>query len=160
VFFLLGGSLAPQWRVAQEIEVAAVIRLQDLLLIERGVAASRRLTGDPRASRELLVAHEKIGAAIPHGHDTFLAGQGVLGRTWIDGNRCERGIEALRQYRREYDDRLKDWKRNPLHDWTSHGADALRTFACGFDDGPIRSHDPHWRGRQGERPPRGTHWSA
>jgi hypothetical protein len=24
VFFLLGGSLAPQWRVAQEIEVAAV----------------------------------------------------------------------------------------------------------------------------------------
>src|SRR5580693_633416 len=40
----------------------------------------------------------------------------MLGRTWIDGNRCERGIEALRQYRREYDDRLKDWKRNPLHD--------------------------------------------
>src|SRR5271168_5401591 len=81
VFFLLGGSLAPQWRVAQEIEVAAVIRLQDLLLIERGVASARRLTGDHRASRELLVAHEKIGAAIPHGHDTFLAGQGVLART-------------------------------------------------------------------------------
>jgi hypothetical protein len=41
VFFLLGGSLAPQWRVAQEIEVAAVIRLQDLLLMERGVAAAK-----------------------------------------------------------------------------------------------------------------------
>ena len=25
----------------------------------------------------------------------------MLGRTWIDSNRCERGIEALRQYRRE-----------------------------------------------------------
>jgi phage terminase large subunit len=84
----------------------------------------------------------------------------MLGRTWIDGNRCERGIEALRQYRREYDDRLKDWKRNPLHDWTSHGADALRTFACGFDDTSARSYDPRWRGRQGEPPPRGTHWSA
>jgi hypothetical protein len=84
----------------------------------------------------------------------------MLGRTWIDGNRCERGIEALRQYRREYDDRLKDWKRNPLHDWTSHGADALRTFACGFDDTPVQSYDPHWRGRQGVPPPRGTHWSA
>jgi phage terminase large subunit len=43
----------------------------------------------------------------------------MLGRTWIDVNRCERGIEALRQYRREYDDKLKDWRRNPLHDWTS-----------------------------------------
>ena len=41
----------------------------------------------------------------------------MLGRTWIDCNRCERGIEALRQYRREYDDKLKDWRRNPLHDW-------------------------------------------
>jgi hypothetical protein len=34
----------------------------------------------------------------------------MLGRTWIDANRCERGIEALRQYRRKYDDKLKDWK--------------------------------------------------
>lgn len=58
----------------------------------------------------------------------------MLGRTWIDPGRCERGIEALRQYRREWDDRLKDWKSNPLHDWTSHGADAARTFAAGFDD--------------------------
>jgi phage terminase large subunit len=58
----------------------------------------------------------------------------MLGRTWIDGERCDRGIEALRQYRREYDERLKDFKGNPLHDWTSHGADALRTFAAGYDD--------------------------
>ena len=41
----------------------------------------------------------------------------MLGRTWIDVNQCERGIEALRQYRREYDDKLKDWKKNPLHDF-------------------------------------------
>jgi phage terminase large subunit len=31
----------------------------------------------------------------------------MLGRTWIDVNRCDRAIEALRQYRREYDDRLE-----------------------------------------------------
>jgi phage terminase large subunit len=60
----------------------------------------------------------------------------MLGRTWIDANRCERAIEALRQYRREYDDRLKDWKKSALHDWTSHCCDAARTFACGFDDTP------------------------
>jgi hypothetical protein len=46
----------------------------------------------------------------------------------------------------------------PLHDWSSHGADALRTFACGFDDTTASKTDQ--RGRQGERPPRGSFWSA
>jgi hypothetical protein len=58
----------------------------------------------------------------------------MLDATWIDAERCARGIEALKQYRREYDDKLKDWKLNPLHDWASHGADALRTFAVGYED--------------------------
>ena len=49
----------------------------------------------------------------------------MLGRTWIDPNRCERGLEALRQYRRKWDDRLKDLKANR--------ADVLRYFAVGFD---------------------------
>ena len=80
----------------------------------------------------------------------------MLGRTWIDCNRCERGIEALRQYRREYDDKLKDWRRNPLHDWTSHGADALRTFACGYYEpttsstNPFRRRPPHEATRRGQ----------
>jgi hypothetical protein len=82
----------------------------------------------------------------------------MLGRTWIDSNRCERGIEALRQYRREYDDKLKDWRRNPLHDWTSHGADALRTFACGYYEPTIGSSSCMFR-RRPPAPPRGTHWS-
>ena len=72
--------------------------------------------------------------------------------------RCERGIEALRQYRREYDDKLKDWRRNPLHDWTSHGADALRTFACGYYEPTTSTTNPF---RRRPPPPRmGTHWSA
>jgi hypothetical protein len=80
----------------------------------------------------------------------------MLGRVWIDPNRCERGIEALRQYRREWSDSLKDWSRAPLHDSHSHGADALRTFACGFDDttGMISAR------RDRPPPPRlGSHWS-
>lgn len=58
----------------------------------------------------------------------------MIGQCWIDKDRCERGIEAVKQYRREYDETLKDWKMRPLHDWTSHGADALRTFATGYRD--------------------------
>jgi hypothetical protein len=81
----------------------------------------------------------------------------VLGRSWIDPVRCERGLEALRQYRREYDERLKDWKKNPLHDWTSHAADALRYFALGFEE----SHNyPRSRSRPRAPEPQGSAWSA
>jgi phage terminase large subunit len=58
----------------------------------------------------------------------------MLDSTWIDNERCVRGLDALKQYRREYDDKLKDWKQRPLHDWSSHGADALRTFAVAFQE--------------------------
>jgi phage terminase large subunit len=81
----------------------------------------------------------------------------MLGRTWIDPDRCKQGIEALRQYRREYDERLNDFKQNPLHDQHSHGADALRYFACGFDDSakPVVATKS-----RPERPSGATHWSA
>jgi hypothetical protein len=58
----------------------------------------------------------------------------MLDATWIDPERCARGLSALREYRREWDEKLKDWKQKPLHDWSSHGADALRTFAMGYED--------------------------
>jgi phage terminase large subunit len=80
----------------------------------------------------------------------------MLGRTWIDPVRCERGLEALRGYRREYDERLKDWKQSPLHSWESHGADALRYFATGFDDTPSALAP---RRRDSEPRSRGTGWA-
>lgn len=58
----------------------------------------------------------------------------MLDQAWIDEGRCERGLNALRNYRREWDERLKMFRDNPLHDWASHGADALRTFASGYRD--------------------------
>lgn len=75
----------------------------------------------------------------------------ALDVSFIDPERCGRGLEALRQYRREYDDRLKDWRQNPLHDWSSHGADAARTFVVGHDEpAPERTEDRHRRNRGAE----------
>jgi phage terminase large subunit len=53
----------------------------------------------------------------------------LLGRCWFDAVKCKRGIEALRQYRREYDDKLRNFKGKPLHDWCADGADAFRAGA-------------------------------
>jgi phage terminase large subunit len=63
----------------------------------------------------------------------------ILDRCWFDKVKCARGIEALRSYRRDYDDKRKVYKPAPLHDWASHGADAFRYFASGFRDSPIKS---------------------
>lgn len=62
----------------------------------------------------------------------------LLPRMWIDAKKCERGVEALRNYRREFDDKLKVYRPKPLHDWTSHACDALRYYAAGFQDSPMR----------------------
>jgi phage terminase large subunit len=66
--------------------------------------------------------------------DGINAVRSILPRCWFDAARCQRGIEALRQYRRDYDDRLKAFKGRPLHDWTSHAADAFRYLAMGLPE--------------------------
>lgn len=53
----------------------------------------------------------------------------VLPRSWFDAEKCKRGIEALRQYRAEWDDKRKAFRERPLHDWTSHPADAAMVLA-------------------------------
>ena len=64
--------------------------------------------------------------------DGIQATRSMLNRCWFDAEKCERGIEALLQYRREFDEKLKSWRGRPLHDWTSHGADSFRYLAVGY----------------------------
>lgn len=56
----------------------------------------------------------------------------VLPKCWFDRTRCKEGITALDGYRKEWDEKLSDWKPNPVHDINSHGADAFMTFSDGF----------------------------
>ena len=64
--------------------------------------------------------------------DGIQASRSMLNKCWFDEKKCERGIEALLQYRREFDEKLKSWRGRPLHDWTSHGADSFRYLAVGY----------------------------
>jgi len=49
----------------------------------------------------------------------------------FDAERCATGLDALRSYRREWNEKLQAYKDQPLHDWASDPADAFRTFAMG-----------------------------
>jgi len=57
----------------------------------------------------------------------------ALTRTWFD-NRCEEGVESLRQYQREWNDDKKCFNDRPKHDWTSHSADAFRYLSIVWKD--------------------------
>jgi len=38
---------------------------------------------------------------------------------------CEKGLDCLYNYMKEWDEKLQIFKKNPKHDWTSHGADSF-----------------------------------
>lgn len=56
----------------------------------------------------------------------------ILNRCWFDENKCEKGIKALENYKKEWNERAGCWASQPLHNWASHGADAFRTLATGL----------------------------
>lgn len=55
----------------------------------------------------------------------------VLPLCWFDKDKTAKGVDALRSYRRIWDEKLRSYKDTPLHDWASDPADAFRTFAIG-----------------------------
>jgi hypothetical protein len=61
---------------------------------------------------------------------------------WFDTYKCHDGLEALRAYRADYDDKRKAFTDRPRHDWASHGADAFRYLGLA------------WRQMQPEKPPK------
>ena len=65
----------------------------------------------------------------------------ILPKCWFDAEKCERGIAALRSYQKKWDPKNKIYQDKPLHDWSSHFADAFRMFAIGndYDREPVDS---------------------
>lgn len=49
----------------------------------------------------------------------------VLPNCWFNNETCALGIEAAMAYHFEYDENLQQFKKDPLHDWSSHASCAL-----------------------------------
>jgi phage terminase large subunit len=47
--------------------------------------------------------------------------------------RVKQGLDCLRNYRRQYDEKRNVYYDKPLHDWSSHGSDAARYLAVGMN---------------------------
>tara|TARA_R110000868_G_scaffold241025_1_gene495607 strand:+ start:689 stop:2104 length:1416 start_codon:yes stop_codon:yes gene_type:complete len=60
------------------------------------------------------------------------AARATFPHCWFHVERCARGVEALRNYHREYDEERQAFSANPVHDWSSHAASAFRTLALSW----------------------------
>ena len=97
----------------------------DLAVRELGSGKSRVET-----AAEMGLKFEVV-PRVEHKADAIQAARNLLGHLWIDEIRCSRGIVCLESYRKEWDDRVGVFRDKPLHDWSSHAADALMTLARG-----------------------------
>ena len=61
--------------------------------------------------------------------DGIQAVRSLIPKMVIDEQNCSVLIEALRQYRTEFNEKTQVFKSTPLHDWTSDFTDSLRYFA-------------------------------
>lgn len=111
----------------------------DVEVSELGTGRSRYATLAGLGLRGRVVARQPV-------EDGISAVRNLLPRCCFDRTRTARGLEALRQYRRDWDESLGTFRARPRHDWASHAADAFRYLALG-----LRPELP----AAGREPPRG-----
>lgn len=110
-------------------------------------AKARTLASGGKSVIEQMATHLGINnlAIVPSlsVQDGIQAVRMALPKCWFDAEKCADGIEALRQYQREYDEDKKAFRQTPKHDWTSHPADAMRMLAISWREEPtVKPPDP------------------
>lgn len=66
--------------------------------------------------------------------DGIDATRALLTKCYFNEETTRAGLNALRNYKKEFDFKNNTFKLQPKHDWTSHGSDAFRYLAVSFRD--------------------------
>ena len=92
-------------------------------------ASSGRLKEIMRACVPSIV---QVGSIRRTSADSIEAARNSLSMAWIDEEHCAQGIRCLDDYCKEWNEKHGTYRSQPVHNWASHGSDALQTGACGF----------------------------
>jgi hypothetical protein len=65
--------------------------------------------------------------------DGIQAVRRLLPRCWFNMPQVKQGLDCLRNYRRDYDEKRNVFFDKPMHDWASHGSDSFRYLALGME---------------------------
>ena len=99
----------------------------DIEVRELGSGKSRLETAFSLGIRFKVIPKMKIA-------DGINAARMLIPKCYFDREKCNEGLEMLRQYRQEWDDRKRMFRDQPRHDFTSHSADAFRYLALGLEN--------------------------
>ena len=99
----------------------------DIEVRELGSGKSRLETAYSLGIRFRVIPKMKVA-------DGINAARLLIPKCHFDKDRCRDGLEMLRQYRQDWDDRRKVFRDHPRHDYTSHCADSFRYLAIGLEN--------------------------
>jgi hypothetical protein len=96
--------------------------------------AKVRELGTGRTRVETLINLKRRPRIVPDHKlmDGINAMRQTIPNMWFDAFRCADGLEMLRQYRSEFDEKMKIFRDTPRHDFTSHSSDAARYMAMAY----------------------------
>lgn len=98
--------------------------------------ARAKQLGSGRSIEELMREAGKTVQIIPALSiaDGINAARTLFSRCYFDEDKCADGLQSLMHYRYEMDEDKKTYRKTPLHDWASHGADAFRYAALSMPE--------------------------
>jgi hypothetical protein len=121
--YLENSGVALDWYVREidrkPYKLGEVILPHDAAVKELGTGVSRVETLEKLGLKRIRVMGQR------YKQDSINGVRLTLPKSWFDAEKCKRGVEALRNYRREFDEKRKVFHDRPLHDWTSHAADSI-----------------------------------
>lgn len=104
--------------------VGHVILPHDAKVRELGSGLTRREIFEQRGYTVVMAPNQSI-------HEGINAVREMLPFVWMDAEGCKMLREAIASYRADWDELKRVYHTRPLHDWSSHWADALRYLALG-----------------------------
>jgi len=104
----------------------------DVEVHEYSTGLTRRETFESLGLKN-IVTIPRTGVAdkgeLSEGHNAM---RQTIPKCWFDKVKCEDGIEGLKSYRREWDEKKETFSDSPVRDWSKHFADGFRQLACGI----------------------------
>ena len=85
-----------------------------------------------RAAARSLGINFNVGKKVLAKEESIDAARRLLPKVWFDRVKCEKGIACLRSYHKEFDDKRQTFRVQPVHDWSSNGADAFMELAKNY----------------------------
>lgn len=111
------------WAEAHTVRYVRHVMPHDIEVRELGTGKSRREAAMAMGLKPIFTA-PKLDV-----EDGIEAVRRILPACWFDERGCDKGISALTEYSKEWDEKNHVFRNHPRHDWASHGADAFRVLA-------------------------------